>query len=294
MGAKCAPSYANLYFGEWERHIFTSEDYDMYLCDIIRWHRYIDDIMLIWQVPEYLLKEFMSKLNTNNFNLSFTMNYDSSKLDFLHIEIKKDSWGLVSTNLFRKQTASNSLLHAKSMHPSKCFEGIPRGQYVRLRRICSLDEDFKQEAYKLYQRFKTQGYKTRSLHKAYQWALAQNREDLLYSCKKLRNYKEGSSHQGQTRLILTYNDNDRDIRSIIHKHWDILSKDSALSNLVPPRPLFMYKRNTSIGDMLTQSHFQKHTRKTCCRTPGSFRCGSCEQCRFIKLSNTFPPCHGEL
>ncbi|OCT93215.1 hypothetical protein XELAEV_18016280mg [Xenopus laevis] len=121
--AKCAPSYANLYLGGWERHIFTSDDYDMYLGHINRWHRYIDDIMLIWQGPEHLLKEFVTKLNVNKFNLSFTMNYDSSKLEFLDIEIKKDSRGLVSTNLFRKQTASNSLLHAKSIHPSKCVEG---------------------------------------------------------------------------------------------------------------------------------------------------------------------------
>ncbi|OCT84789.1 hypothetical protein XELAEV_18022946mg [Xenopus laevis] len=131
--------------------------------------------------------EIVTKLNVKKFNLSFTMNYDSSKLEFFDIEIKKDSQGLVSTNLLRKLTASNSLLHAKSMHPSKSIEGIPKGH-------------------------------------------------------------------------------------------------SALSHLVPPRPLFTYKHYTSIGDMLTQSHFQKHTKKTCCKTPASF--SSCEQCCFIKLSNT--------
>ncbi|OCT81119.1 hypothetical protein XELAEV_18027932mg [Xenopus laevis] len=148
---------------------------------------------------EILLREFVSKLNINNFNLSFTMNFDSSKLEFLDIEIKKDPQGLISTNLFRKKTASNSLLHAKSMHPFKCIEGIPKGQYIRLRRICSSDEDFKNEAYKLYQRFKMRG----------------------------------------------------------------------------------------IGNLLTQSHFQKQPNKFCCKTTGSFRCGDCEQCRFIKPSKMF-------
>ncbi|OCT58571.1 hypothetical protein XELAEV_18002005mg [Xenopus laevis] len=148
-------------------------------------------------------------------------------------------------------------------------------------------EDFKQEAYKLYQRFKIRGYKTRSLHKAYQRALAQNREDLLYNWKKSGTQKGGSNNQGQTRLILTFNENDKDIRSIIHKHWDILSKDPTLSHLVTPHPLFTYKTHTSIGDILTQSHFQKGLKTACCKTPGSFRYGCCEQCRYIKLSNTF-------
>lgn len=78
MGAKCTPSYANLYLGEWECQIFSADDYHMYLCHVLQWHRYIDDITFILQGPEQLLKEFVAKLKTNKFNLSFTLNYDSS------------------------------------------------------------------------------------------------------------------------------------------------------------------------------------------------------------------------
>ncbi|OCT82216.1 hypothetical protein XELAEV_18024730mg [Xenopus laevis] len=103
--------------------------------------------------------------------------------------------------------------------------------------------------------------------------------------------KSHTTQQGisinQARFILTFNENDKDIRSIIHKHWDILSKDPAVGKLVTPRPLFCYRRNTSIGDMITHSHFQKHLKAACCKTPGSFRCGACEQCHFIKTSNKF-------
>lgn len=151
--------------------------------------------------------------------------------------------------------ASNSLLHARSMHPSKCIEGIPKD--LRLRRICSSDEDFKQGAYKLYQRFKKRSYKTRYLQRAYQHAPPRNRENLLHEIHKSRIYNEKSNNQGQTRLILTFSENDKDVCSIIHKHWDILSKDPTLSQLVTSHPVFTYKRNTSIGDLLTHSHFQK-------------------------------------
>ncbi|OCT57247.1 hypothetical protein XELAEV_18003757mg [Xenopus laevis] len=166
----------------------------MYLCHVIWWHRYIDDIMLIWQGPKQLLNEFVAKLNVNNFNQQFTLNSDSSRLEFWDSEIKKDKQGELSTSLFRKKTASNSFLHARSMHPPKCIEGIPKGQYLILRRICSSDEDFKQEVYKLYQRFKARGYKTRCLYEAYQNAyqntLARNREDLfMYVGKTKRTLK---------------------------------------------------------------------------------------------------------
>ncbi|OCT80119.1 hypothetical protein XELAEV_18026925mg [Xenopus laevis] len=156
--------------------------------------------------------------------------------------------------------------------------GHPQG-YLRLRRICSSEEEYKHEVYKLYQRFKPREYKTRCLHKAYQGALAQTREDLLYKPHGLKN--------PSNRLILTFNDNDREVRSVIHKHWDILSKDPTLGQLVSPRALITYRRNTSIGDLLTHCHYQRGSGRACCKTPGTFRCGACEQCHFLKISNKF-------
>ncbi|OCT80131.1 hypothetical protein XELAEV_18026941mg [Xenopus laevis] len=117
-----------------------------------------------------------------------------------------------------------------------------------MRRICSSDESFKHEAYKLYQRFKARGYKTRCLNKAYQNALSQNREDLLYQTHRFGTYRDKPRSQNETRLIMTFNENDKEVRSIIYKHWDILSKNSSL---------------------------------------GTFRCGTCDQCSHLKISNTF-------
>ncbi|OCT59677.1 hypothetical protein XELAEV_18000535mg [Xenopus laevis] len=219
MGAKCAPSYANLYLGEWECHVFSNE---AYRCTCAT---YFDG----------------------------TVNHDRGRLEFLDIELKKDLNGGLNTSLFRKKTASNSFLHARSMHPPKCIDGIPKGQYLRLRRICSTEEEFKQEAYKLYQRFKARGYKTRYLHRVDQDALSKTREDLLYKPQRPKSLGTKQNDQGYTRLIFTYNDNDEGVRSVIHKHWVILSRDPIMGRL----------------------------------TPGTFRCGTCEQCQFLKISNKF-------
>ncbi|OCT82217.1 hypothetical protein XELAEV_18024731mg [Xenopus laevis] len=182
----------------------------------------------------------------------------NSKLGFLGIEIKKDHQGLVPTNLYQKKTGSNSLLHAKSMHPFKCIEGIPKGQYIRLRRICSSDEDFKHEAYKLYQRIKMRGYKYQSLHRVYQWALSQNREDLLYKSTNLKSGRIGTKNQGKTRLILIYNDNDGDIRTMIHKQWEIISKDPTLRKTKRPLKRRIYEHLLDIRNCNLLSSIAKH------------------------------------
>lgn len=46
-GHPCAPSYANLYL-RGGRHLFPNEDHADLLSNIIQWHRYIDDILMLW------------------------------------------------------------------------------------------------------------------------------------------------------------------------------------------------------------------------------------------------------
>lgn len=78
----------------------------------------------------------MGQLN-NEWNLKFTLNMDETTLPFLNLTIGKDPEGIISTNLFRKPTAGNSLLHVESVHPRHAIRGIPMGQYKQLCRNCS-------------------------------------------------------------------------------------------------------------------------------------------------------------
>lgn len=72
MGACCAPSYANLFLGGWERDIFVREDFDMYLCQALGCHKYVDNALLFWCGTKESLHRFMTKLNENDWNLKFT------------------------------------------------------------------------------------------------------------------------------------------------------------------------------------------------------------------------------
>lgn len=51
------------------------------------------------------------------------------------------------------------------LHPEHLRKGIPKGQFLRVRRNCSDDNDFKMEAADLTRRFQARGYPGRSSHR---------------------------------------------------------------------------------------------------------------------------------
>lgn len=72
MGNSCAPAYANLYLGGWERYIHSDERYTDFLENVLVWYRYIDDLFLVWTGMKDRLLEFVHSLDDNDFNLKFT------------------------------------------------------------------------------------------------------------------------------------------------------------------------------------------------------------------------------
>lgn len=99
----CAPSYTKLYLEGWEHELFLDTPLSMYLCHILQWHRYIDDVLLTWMSTPTELTQYMQALGFSMFNLKFTMTYNTIFVN-----------GMVATTLCRKPTAGNTILHADS------------------------------------------------------------------------------------------------------------------------------------------------------------------------------------
>ncbi|CAJ0968672.1 unnamed protein product [Ranitomeya imitator] len=116
MGAAFASSYANLFLGMWERGLFFTKPV-AYIEGVLFWTRYIDDILFIWQGSERDLLEFVKILNDNNLNIRLTVKYSQTTIDFLDIQISGTVGKTLETDVFRKKTAVNNLLHASSSHP---------------------------------------------------------------------------------------------------------------------------------------------------------------------------------
>ncbi|CAJ0965363.1 unnamed protein product [Ranitomeya imitator] len=105
----------------------------------------------------------------------------------------------LATDLFRKPTATNALLEFNSFHPWHTKVGVPTGQFLRIRRNCTLDQDFLTQARELTDRFRQRSYPKRVVSTAFQRAKRRDQASLLTSV--------GRPRQPQTRFITEFNDN---------------------------------------------------------------------------------------
>lgn len=93
MGASCAPSYACLHLGWWEKEeVYKHPAFQEH---VACWVLFIDDVLVVWRGTKALMN-------------------------------RKEKTKIV-TNTFRKPTAGNTLLHTTSHHPWPIIRGIPTG-----------------------------------------------------------------------------------------------------------------------------------------------------------------------
>ncbi|XP_069589847.1 uncharacterized protein [Ranitomeya imitator] len=92
--------------------------------------------------------------------------------------------GLLSTGLYRKPTATNNVLEYNSFHPLHTKRGVPVSQFLRTRRNCTSNSDFRKEARDLTARIKRRAYPNKCISQAYQRASLQSQASLLKSTQK--------------------------------------------------------------------------------------------------------------
>ncbi len=137
MGTKMGPNYANLFVGFAEKQIF--EQYTDPTPDYLG--RYIDDCVGTASCSRGELKQFIHYVNNFYPALQFTWEISKTSVSFLDIFVSVNGNRLVTT-VFYKLTDSHSYLLYSSSHPKHTKRLIPFSQFLRLRRLCSEDEDF--------------------------------------------------------------------------------------------------------------------------------------------------------
>ena len=152
MGTRMAPSYANLFMGDFERKLLRSASHTPEI-----WLRFIDDIFLAWIHGRDSLNKFIEAANCVHPSIKLTYDISDSKVTFLDTEVHISPDGTIETRLYSKPTDSHSYLHPKSCHPSHTTRSIPYSQALRLRRICSSNDIFWQQAPLLHDWFTARG-----------------------------------------------------------------------------------------------------------------------------------------
>lgn len=95
-----------------------------------------------WQGSIQDLEKFMMTLNQNNLDIKLTFKYGLDNIDFLGVSLNTGDDSFVSSNLYRKTTATNTLFS----HPKALIYNISVGRYLRVKRICSKEKYFEKRA----------------------------------------------------------------------------------------------------------------------------------------------------
>ena len=123
MGTKCAPSYANIFMGDFEeKHIypFNNQYSTVYL-------RYIDDIFMIWKGTKEQLDNFNKDLNEKHPTIKFEFEISQKQVNFLDTTVYIAANKATKTKLYTKETDTHNYLHRKSVHQEKLKKTIPHG-----------------------------------------------------------------------------------------------------------------------------------------------------------------------
>ncbi|CAJ0943858.1 unnamed protein product [Ranitomeya imitator] len=215
----------------------------------------------------YDLELLMQDLNKNNQNIKLTYQF-GHKIEFLDLSITVQPNGRLSTTVYRKPTATNSLLHASSSHLKSTINGIPIGQFLRVKRICSEHQEFEIQSETLKKRFQDRGYNKKVIEKGYRRARETPREVLL--------------HKNQP--LLDHDKNDQQVRFITNY------STGTLKNILPKFPSFVAKRAPNLRDILTHSTYdpkRKAVHSKCMERKGFYPCGMCKGCVNMQKSLFF-------
>lgn len=85
-------------------------------------------------------------------------------VNFLDVCITIEGKAL-NTTLYTKESDRNNLLRRYSHHAPQTFKGIPKGQFVRARKICLSDAEYHKHKTALVHKFTSKGYDREDLIK---------------------------------------------------------------------------------------------------------------------------------
>ncbi len=80
-------------------------------------------------------------MNRIHNSIKFTRELSTNSLSFLDVNICITD-GILSVSLYTKPTDTHNYLQFDSSHSPSCREAIPYGQFLRVKRDCSKNEDY--------------------------------------------------------------------------------------------------------------------------------------------------------
>ncbi|KAK2556809.1 hypothetical protein P5673_021016 [Acropora cervicornis] len=254
MGSKMGPNYACLFVGYVEQQIR-----EQYTGFIPQFHKRDE------------LENFIDFVSNFHSALQFTSTITETELPFLdvNLHISEDR---IHTSIFYKVTDTHNYLHFSSFHPDHCKRAIPYSQFLRLRLLCSDDDDFLVKSREMMTFFSQRGYPLTSLEHGLRRVRTIGRPDVLSGSER------GDTPVDSVPLVMTYHPFNTYIKRYLLQHFRILSTDQQTRDIFPQPPIVAYKHDVNLRDILVHSTDSSSTEQ-----PGSHACHRprCQTCQFI-------------
>ena len=279
MGTPMAPNYANLFMAKFEEEVITSYHASTGHKPMV-WFRYIDDIFLIWTHGNKELDDFISYIDTYSdrkemkSTITFEVNKSEQCVNFLDVSIKLVN-GTLHTSLFTKATDAHLYLNYSSNHPKHVLDNIPKGQFIRIRRICSEKDDYYHHSQELCNFFIKRGFSHKRLLEVRKEVADMKRDELLIDTQRRKK-------DAQTIFVCDWHPSLSQIPTILKQHYRILESDERMSNIFPEKPLVAYRRPRTTRQHLVRNDILKPEKKPSSTTA----CGSCKLCKNISERKT--------
>ncbi|XP_078364096.1 uncharacterized protein LOC144648396 [Oculina patagonica] len=273
MGSRMGPNYACLFVGYMEEQILST--YTGFIPQLHK--RYIDDIVGAASCRREELEDFITHVSTYHPALQFKHTISQTQLPFLDITLSI-SGSKICTSAYYKETDTHNYLHYTSSHPQHCKNSIPYTQFLRLRRLCSEDDDFVEKCEEMTTFFADRGYPSDLLCNDRERVNSISRQEALE--KRVRQSEE------RIPLVLTYHPLSSGIKHILLNNFNILMSDPTTAAIFPAPPIVAYRRNCSLRDLLVHTSYRCATDQQ-----GTFACEH-PRCRTCQYTTSDVHVHG--
>ena len=211
-----------------------------------------DDIFTIWTHGSEELQKFFEFINQYHKTIKFTMEVSDDQIVFLDTIVKKsaDKSSLL-VELYTKPTDTHNYLHFKSAHPGHTKRGGPYGQFLRVRRNCTLDIDYQKHSLIMKDYYLQRGYPEQLVEFSRLKALRQDRKKLLDPGRN--NKSTQNPPPNIVPLVLTHHPSNFQVRKLVMDNWGLLQYSDLCKKALPEEPLFATRRATNLKDQLIRS-----------------------------------------
>ena len=152
IGTKFALSFADIFMWKLKERMISEYHPD----PLLSW-RFLDDVFPIWLHEKETLLEFLNFVNGYHLCIKYTWEWSTQRLPYLDVMILVED-GRILTDVYSKPTDTHQYLHYGSCHPTHVKKGIPYGQALRMKRICSTKETYNRRIEMVRGNFEKRGF----------------------------------------------------------------------------------------------------------------------------------------